>query len=81
MRKGCVAAMKHSGARVIVTKIGPICALQALMESLQVLTLEEVLTKADIFVATTVNNYIIMVDHMKKMKNITIACNIGCRRT
>jgi adenosylhomocysteinase len=51
--KGCAAALKQAGARVIVTEIDPICALQALMEGLQVLTLEDVVSQADIFVTTT----------------------------
>ncbi|CAL5018931.1 unnamed protein product [Urochloa decumbens] len=75
--KGCAAALKQAGARVIVTEIDPICALQALMEGLQVLTLEDVLSEADIFVTTTGNKDIIMVDHMRKMKNNAIVCNIG----
>ncbi|KAH0862510.1 hypothetical protein HID58_079721 [Brassica napus] len=75
--KGCAAAMKTAGARVIVTEIDPICALQAMMEGLQVLTLEDVVSEADIFVTTTGNKDIIMVDHMRKMKNNAIVCNIG----
>eukprot|EP01018_Ginkgo_biloba_P037542 Gb_24945 [translate_table: standard] len=75
--KGCAAALKVAGARVIVTEIDPICALQALMEGLPVLTLEDVVSTADIFVTTTGNKDIIMVDHMKKMKNNAIVCNIG----
>ncbi|KAH1046963.1 hypothetical protein J1N35_037747 [Gossypium stocksii] len=75
--KGCAAAMKQAGARVIVTEIDPICALQALMEGLQVLTLEDVVSEADIFVTTTGNKDIIMVNHMRKMKNNAIVCNIG----
>ncbi|KAF8768577.1 hypothetical protein HU200_007125 [Digitaria exilis] len=75
--KGCAAALKQAGARVIVTEIDPICALQALMEGLQVLTLEDVVSDADIFVTTTGNKDIIMVDHMRKMKNNAIVCNIG----
>ncbi|CAI0437682.1 unnamed protein product [Linum tenue] len=75
--KGCAAAMKQAGARVIVTEIDPICALQALMEGLQVLTLEDVVSEADIFCTTTGNKDIIMVDHMRKMKNNAIVCNIG----
>ena len=75
--KGCAAALKQAGARVIVTEIDPICALQALMEGLQVLTLEDVVSEADIFVTTTGNKDIIMVDHMRKMKNNAIICNIG----
>ncbi|KAK6161681.1 hypothetical protein DH2020_005062 [Rehmannia glutinosa] len=75
--KGCAIALKQAGARVIVTEIDPICALQALMEGFQVLTLEDVLSEADIFVTTTGNKDIIMVDHMRKMKNNAIVCNIG----
>ncbi|GLU14919.1 hypothetical protein SLE2022_314590 [Rubroshorea leprosula] len=75
--KGCAAALKQAGARVIVTEIDPICALQALMEGLQALTLEDVVSVADIFVTTPGNKDIIMVDHMKKMKNKAIVCNIG----
>ncbi|KAK9159867.1 hypothetical protein Syun_006208 [Stephania yunnanensis] len=75
--KGCAAALKQAGARVIVTEIDPICALQATMEGLQVLTLEDVVSDADIFVTTTGNKDIIMVDHMRKMKNNAIVCNIG----
>jgi len=75
--KGCAAALKVAGARVIVTEIDPICALQALMEGLPVLTLEDVVSTADIFVTTTGNKDIIMLDHMRKMKNNAIVCNIG----
>ncbi|CAA6667924.1 unnamed protein product [Spirodela intermedia] len=75
--KGCAAALKQAGCRVIVTEIDPICALQALMEGIPVLTLEDVLSEADIFVTTTGNKDIIMVDHMRKMKNNAIVCNIG----
>ncbi|KAI0492640.1 hypothetical protein KFK09_026916 [Dendrobium nobile] len=75
--KGCAAALKSAGARVIVTEIDPICALQALMEGIPVLTLEDVVADSDIFVTTTGNKDIIMVDHMKKMKNNAIVCNIG----
>ncbi|MQL95756.1 hypothetical protein Taro_028439, partial [Colocasia esculenta] len=75
--KGCAAALKQAGARVIVTEIDPICALQALMEGLPVRTLEDALSEADIFVTTTGNKDIIMVDHMRKMKNNAIVCNIG----
>ncbi|PSR89489.1 Adenosylhomocysteinase [Actinidia chinensis var. chinensis] len=75
--KGCAAALKSAGARVIVTEIDPICALQALMEGIPVLTLEDIVPEADIFVTTTANKDIIMVHHMKKMKNNAIVCNIG----
>lgn len=62
---------------MIVTEIDIICALQALMEGLPVLTLEDVVSTADIFVTTTGNKDIIMLDHMRKMKNNAIVCNIG----
>ena len=75
--KGCAVALKQAGARVIVTEIDPICALQALMEGIPVLTLEDVVSEADIFVTTTGNKNIIMVHHMKLMKNNAIVCNIG----
>ncbi|KAK9159870.1 hypothetical protein Syun_006211 [Stephania yunnanensis] len=64
--------------RVVVTEVDPICALQALMEGFQVLTMEDVVSEADIFVAATGNRDFIMVQyHMKKMKNNVIVCNIG----
>eukprot|EP00244_Chara_vulgaris_P011034 TRINITY_DN52_c0_g1_i2.p1 TRINITY_DN52_c0_g1~~TRINITY_DN52_c0_g1_i2.p1 ORF type:complete len:487 (+),score=110.66 TRINITY_DN52_c0_g1_i2:159-1619(+) len=75
--KGCAAALKNAGARVIVTEIDPICALQAVMEGFQVLTLEDCLEYADIFVTTTGNKDVIMLRHMIKMKNNAIVCNIG----
>jgi len=75
--KGCASALKAAGMRVIVTEIDPICALQALMEGFQILPLEDTLATADIFVTTTGNKDIIMVDHMRKMKNNAIVCNIG----
>eukprot|EP00246_Nothoceros_aenigmaticus_P000450 TRINITY_DN1066_c0_g1_i1.p1 TRINITY_DN1066_c0_g1~~TRINITY_DN1066_c0_g1_i1.p1 ORF type:complete len:487 (+),score=68.31 TRINITY_DN1066_c0_g1_i1:199-1659(+) len=75
--KGCAAAMKAAGSRTIVTEIDPICALQATMEGFQVLTLDDVVATADIFVTTTGNKDIIMVSDMKKMKNNAIVCNIG----
>ncbi|HNT27134.1 MAG TPA: adenosylhomocysteinase [bacterium] len=75
--KGCAQSMRSYGARVIVTEIDPICALQAAMEGYDVLTVEDVLPDADIFVTTTGNRDVITVDHMKKMKNMAIVCNIG----
>eukprot|EP00245_Coleochaete_scutata_P013542 TRINITY_DN5545_c0_g1_i1.p1 TRINITY_DN5545_c0_g1~~TRINITY_DN5545_c0_g1_i1.p1 ORF type:complete len:487 (-),score=138.03 TRINITY_DN5545_c0_g1_i1:661-2121(-) len=75
--KGCASAMKQAGARVIVSEIDPICALQATMEGYQVLPLDDVVGEVDIFVTTTGNKDIIMVDDMKKMKNNAIVCNIG----
>lgn len=75
--KGCAFALKQGGARVIITEIDPICALQALMEGFQVLTLNDIVSEADIFVTTTGNKDIIMVSDMRKMKNNAIVCNIG----
>jgi adenosylhomocysteinase len=75
--KGCAQALKGQGARVIVTEIDPICALQAAMEGYQVLTLEDVVETADIFITATGNQGIITVDHMKRMKDKAIVGNIG----
>ncbi len=75
--KGCCQSLKGQGCRVIVTEIDPICALQAAMEGYQVLTLEDVVETADIFITTTGNKDIITLDHMKRMKNKAIVGNIG----
>lgn len=75
--KGSAAAMKNQGAKVVVTEIDPICALQAAMEGFEVKKLSSVLDKADIFVTTTGNKGIIMAEDMKKMKNNAIVGNIG----
>ncbi|MFE3447339.1 adenosylhomocysteinase [Nonomuraea sp. NPDC059194] len=75
--KGCADALRGQGARVIVTEIDPICALQAAMDGFQVTTLEEVVGIADIFVTTTGNFDIITADHMAKMKHQAIVSNIG----
>ncbi len=75
--KGCCQSLKGQGARVIVTEIDPICALQAAMEGYQVLTLEDTLSYADIFVTTTGNHNIITAAHMAKMKDKAIVGNIG----
>ncbi|KAL3727105.1 hypothetical protein ACJRO7_031929 [Eucalyptus globulus] len=76
--KDRAAALKEAGARVIVTEIDPICALQAVNEGIQVQTLEDVVSEADIFVVTAGSSKgIIMVDHMRKMKNNAIICNVG----
>src|SRR6266850_435557 len=75
--KGCCQALKGQGARVIVTEIDPICALQAAMEGYQVATLEDVLESADIFITATGNKNIITADHMRKMKDKAIVGNIG----
>ena len=75
--KGCCQSLKGQGARVIVTEIDPICALQAAMEGYEVKTLEEALPYADIYVTTTGNFNIITADHMAKMKDGAIVGNIG----
>ncbi len=75
--KGCAAAMKGLGARVIVTEIDPICALQASMEGYQVATMETAAPLGDIFVTTTGNCDVIRGEHMEKMKDDAIVCNIG----
>jgi adenosylhomocysteinase len=75
--KGCADAMDGLGARVIVTEIDPICALQALMEGYQVTTMDEAASQGDIFVTTTGNIDVIRGDHMDKMKHQAIVCNIG----
>ena len=75
--KGSAASLKNGGARVIVTEIDPICALQAAMEGYQVLTLEDALPYADIYCTATGNKDVITVEHMRQMKNNAIVCNIG----
>jgi adenosylhomocysteinase len=75
--KGCADALRGQGARVIVTEIDPICALQAAMDGFQVTTIDEVVGIADIFVTTTGNFMIITADHMAKMKHQAIVSNIG----
>jgi adenosylhomocysteinase len=75
--KGCASAMKASGARVVVTEVDPICALQACMEGIEVKTLESVLATADIYITATGNKDIIMAHHMAQMKNNAIVANIG----
>lgn len=75
--KGCVQALKGLGATILVTEIDPICALQAAMEGFRVVTLEDTLGLADIYVTTTGNRDVITIDHMKKMKDQAILCNIG----
>jgi adenosylhomocysteinase len=75
--KGCCQSLRGQGARVIVTEIDPICALQALMEGYEVKTLEDVVETADIFVTTTGNYNVIRVEHMEKMKHNAIVGNIG----
>lgn len=75
--KGSAASLRTQGARVMVTEIDPICALQAAMEGYQVVTMEEAAPMADIFVTATGNKDVITVDHMRAMKDRAIVCNIG----
>ena len=75
--KGCAKSMKAYGSRVIITEIDPICALQASMEGLEVKTVEDALDEGNIFVTATGNRDIITLDHMKRMKDQAIVCNIG----
>jgi len=75
--KGCAQALKGQGARIVITEIDPICALQAAMEGYQVTTLDDVVSTADIFITATGNTGIITVEHMKRMKDKAIVGNIG----
>ena len=75
--KGSASSLRNGGARVIVTEVDPICALQAAMEGFEVATMDEYAPKADIFVTATGNKDIITVDHMRQMKDRAIVCNIG----
>ena len=75
--KGCAHSMRSYGARVIVTEIDPICALQAAMEGFEVNTMEDALSEGNIFVTTTGNKDVITIDHLSKMKDQAIVCNIG----
>ncbi len=75
--KGSAASLRQAGCRVIVSEIDPICALQAAMEGYEVLPIEEVADKADIFVTATGNCDVITIDHMREMKDRAIVCNIG----
>jgi adenosylhomocysteinase len=75
--KGCARSMRSYGARVIITEIDPICALQAAMEGFEIKPVEETLTEGNIFVTATGNKDIITLDHMLKMKDQAIVCNIG----
>lgn len=75
--KGCAHSMKSYGARVLVTEIDPICALQAAMEGFEVTTMEDALKQGNIFVTTTGNKDVIRVEHMEGMKDQAIVCNIG----
>ena len=75
--KGSAASLRQGGARVMVTEIDPICALQAAMEGYEVVTMDEAASKADIFVTATGNKDVITLDHMRDMKERAIVCNIG----
>ncbi len=75
--KGCAQSMRGFGARVLITEIDPICALQALMEGFEVTTMEDALAEGDIYVTATGNKDVITADHMSRMKNQAIVCNIG----
>ncbi len=75
--KGCAKSLKEYGSRVIVTEIDPICALQAAMEGYEVAPVEDTLGEGDIYVTTTGNKDIIRIEHMSKMKDQAIVCNIG----
>lgn len=75
--KGCAQSLRGQGARVIVSEVDPINALQAAMEGYEVTTIEDVVGQVDIFVSATGNDHIITVDHMAKMKHNAIVCNIG----
>ena len=75
--KGSAASLRGQGARVLITEIDPICALQAAMEGYEVTTLEDAAARGDIFVTTTGNIAVITLDHMREMKDRAIVCNIG----
>jgi len=75
--KGSAASLRSQGARVMVTEIDPICALQAAMEGYQVATMDEMASQGDIFVTATGNIDVITIDHMRQMKDRAIVCNIG----
>lgn len=75
--KGCARSMQSYGARVIVTEIDPICALQASMEGFEVKTMEEALDEGNIYVTATGNLDVVTADHMARMKDLSIVCNIG----
>ena len=75
--KGSAASLRQAGARVLVSEIDPICALQAAMEGYEVVTMDEAAPRADIFVTATGNVDVITIDHMRQMKHRAIVCNIG----
>jgi adenosylhomocysteinase len=75
--KGCAESLKGQGARVLITEIDPICALQAAMEGYEVTTMDEAAPRGDIFVTATGNKDVITLDHMRRMRDRAIVCNIG----
>jgi len=75
--KGSAAALRGQGARVLITEVDPICALQAAMEGYQVVNMEDVVGQADIVVTATGNKDIVTIDHIREMKDRSILCNIG----
>lgn len=75
--KGCAEALRGQGARVLVTEIDPICALQAAMEGFEVVTMDEAAPRGDIFVTATGNVDVVTIDHMRAMRDRAIVCNIG----
>jgi adenosylhomocysteinase len=75
--KGCAVSMRGQGARVLITEIDPICALQAAMEGFEVVTMEQAAPTGDIFVTATGNCDVITIDHIRQMKDRAIVCNIG----
>jgi adenosylhomocysteinase len=75
--KGCARSMRSYGARVLITEIDPICALQAAMEGFEITTMEEAVKEGNIFVTTTGNRDVITIDHLVQMKDQSIVCNIG----
>jgi len=75
--KGSAASLRNAGCRVMVTEVDPICALQAAMEGYEVVTIEDMASRADIFVTATGNLDVITIDHMRAMKDRAIVCNIG----
>ena len=77
MGKGCAESLRGQGARVIVTEIDPICALQAAMQGYQVTTLDDVVETADIFITATGNKNVITAEHLARMKHLAVVGNIG----
>ena len=75
--KGCAQSLRGQGARVVVTEVDPICALQAAMEGYQVVTLDDVVSVGDVFVTATGNRDVILAEHLSRMKHNAIVCNIG----